>query len=93
MEGLATIDLNPRTGETRLLPRSADRLWQAGCCVEDPARGRGGKSLPAHPPADDRDINPDRQACTQGDDASLGTNRRPIAFGHAQHNRPHRRLS
>lgn len=56
-----------------------------------PRKGQRGEVTASTPASDDRGINPDRQACTQGDDASLGTNGRHIAFGHAQRNRPHRR--
>ncbi len=56
-----------------------------------PRKGQRGEVSASTPAADDRGINPDRQACTQGDDASLGTIGRHIAFGHAQRNRPHRR--
>lgn len=87
MEGLATIDPNFRTGEARLLPVLPIRQWQTGCCSEDPARGREGE-VTADTPA-----NPDRLACPQGDVASLGITRHHIACGHAQHTRPHRRLS
>ena len=56
-----------------------------------PREGQRGEVTASAPANTDREINPDRPACTQGDDASLGTNRRHIAVGHAQHNRPHRR--
>lgn len=56
-----------------------------------PHKGQRGEVIASTPANPDREINPDRPSCTQGDDASLGTNRRRIAVGHAQHNRPHRR--
>lgn len=91
MEGLATHDPNPRTGETRLLPRSADPPMAGRLLCRGPREGQRGEVTASTPANTDREINSVRQACTEGDDASLGTNRRHIAFGHAQHNRPHRR--